>query len=70
MFVPQLPYTPLGDLRAVVSYPHEGVDDQDIQHALVKVALPHLAIRLNDAGLGGRCCRSANSSAPRSPAFC
>ena len=23
MFVPQLPYIPLGDLRAVVSYPHE-----------------------------------------------
>jgi putative ATP-binding cassette transporter len=48
MFVPQLPYIPLGDLRAVVSYPHEAgaVDDRDIQHALVKVALSHLAIRL------------------------
>ena len=50
MFVPQLPYIPLGDLRAVVSYPHEdGVaDDRDIQQALVKVALSHLAIRLNE----------------------
>jgi putative ATP-binding cassette transporter len=50
MFVPQLPYIPLGDLRRVVSYPHEDrvVDDRDIQQALVKVALPHLAIRLND----------------------
>jgi vitamin B12/bleomycin/antimicrobial peptide transport system ATP-binding/permease protein len=50
MFVPQLPYIPLGDLRAVVSYPHEegGVDDRAIQQALVKVALSHLAIRLND----------------------
>jgi putative ATP-binding cassette transporter len=50
MFVPQLPYIPLGDLRAVVSYPHEEgvVDDREIQRALVKVALSHLAIRLND----------------------
>jgi putative ATP-binding cassette transporter len=50
MFVPQLPYIPLGDLRAVVSYPHEAgaVDDRDVQQALVKVALRHLAIRLND----------------------
>ena len=52
MFVPQLPYLPLGDLRAVVSYPNEEgtVDDRDIQQALIKVALPHLAIRLNDVG--------------------
>jgi putative ATP-binding cassette transporter len=50
MFVPQLPYIPLGDLRAVVSYPHAAgtVGDRDIQQALVKVALRHLAIRLND----------------------
>jgi putative ATP-binding cassette transporter len=50
MFVPQLPYIPLGDLRAVVSYPHQGgvVDDREIQQALVKVALSHLAIRLNE----------------------
>jgi vitamin B12/bleomycin/antimicrobial peptide transport system ATP-binding/permease protein len=51
MFVPQLPYIPLGDLRAVVSYPHaEGVvEDREIQQALIKVALSHLAIRLNEA---------------------
>jgi putative ATP-binding cassette transporter len=50
MFVPQLPYIPLGDLRAVVSYPHEegAVGDREIQQALVKVALSHLAIRLNE----------------------
>lgn len=50
MFVPQLPYIPLGDLRAVVSYPRAagGLGDRDIQQALVKVALSHLAIRLND----------------------
>ncbi len=52
MFVPQLPYLPLGDLRAVVSYPNEegAVGDREIQQALIKVALPHLAIRLNDVG--------------------
>jgi vitamin B12/bleomycin/antimicrobial peptide transport system ATP-binding/permease protein len=51
MFVPQLPYIPLGDLRAVVSYPHEDgvLGDREIQQALVKVALSHLAIRLNEA---------------------
>jgi vitamin B12/bleomycin/antimicrobial peptide transport system ATP-binding/permease protein len=52
MFVPQLPYLPLGDLRAVVSYPNEEgtIGDREIQQALIKVALPHLAIRLNDVG--------------------
>ena len=50
MFVPQLPYLPLGDLRAITSYPlANGADDREIQEALVKVALSHLAIRLNDA---------------------
>jgi vitamin B12/bleomycin/antimicrobial peptide transport system ATP-binding/permease protein len=48
IFVPQLPYIPLGDLRAVVSYPHQTLDDREIQQALVKVALSHLAIRLNE----------------------
>ena len=50
MFVPQLPYIPLGDLRAVVSYPHEAgaVDDREIQQALIKVALSHLVIRINE----------------------
>jgi putative ATP-binding cassette transporter len=50
MFVPQLPYLPLGDLRAVVSYPREAgsVDDREIQQALLKVALPQIVLRLND----------------------
>ena len=50
MFVPQLPYVPLGDLRSVVSYPHEegAVGDREIQRALIKVALSHLVIRIND----------------------
>lgn len=56
MFVPQLPYLPLGDLRAVASYPNdEGtIDDRQIQQALIKVALPQLAIRLNDVGDWGK----------------
>jgi putative ATP-binding cassette transporter len=56
MFVPQLPYLPLGDLRAVAAYPNEQgtVDDRAIQQALIKVALPQLAIRLNDAGDWGK----------------
>jgi vitamin B12/bleomycin/antimicrobial peptide transport system ATP-binding/permease protein len=56
MFVPQLPYLPLGDLRAVASYPNEEdtVDDREIQQALIKVALPQLAIRLNDVGDWGK----------------
>jgi len=56
MFVPQLPYLPLGDLRAVASYPNEegAVDDREIQQALIKVALPQLAIRLNDIGDWGK----------------
>ncbi|MBP1822804.1 ABC transporter ATP-binding protein/permease [Mycobacterium sp. OAE908] len=51
MFVPQLPYIPLGDLRAVASYPHrEGeVSDRQIQQAMTQVALSHLVIRLNEA---------------------
>jgi putative ATP-binding cassette transporter len=50
MFVPQLPYLPLGDLRAVVSYPHADgkLDDRQLQQAMVQVALSHLAIRLNE----------------------
>ena len=50
MFLSQLPYVPLGDLRAVVSYPAEPGDfpDERIRQALVKVALPHLLDRLDD----------------------
>ena len=50
MFLSQLPYVPLGDLRAVVSYPcEEGtLADDALQRALVNVALPHLVIRLNE----------------------
>jgi vitamin B12/bleomycin/antimicrobial peptide transport system ATP-binding/permease protein len=51
MFVPQLPYLPLGDLRTAVAYPRpaDTYDDADVQRALLDVALSPLMIRLNDA---------------------
>ena len=50
MFVPQLPYLPLGDLRAVTSYPRPDgdVDAAAVQRALVDVALDHLVIRITE----------------------
>ena len=49
MFVPQLPYLPLGDLRSVVTYPRRDCDDdRAIQQVLVDVNLPQLVLRLNE----------------------
>jgi len=50
MFVSQMPYVPLGDLRTVLSYPAVSgeVPDRDLQVMLTKVALPHLTGRLNE----------------------
>jgi vitamin B12/bleomycin/antimicrobial peptide transport system ATP-binding/permease protein len=50
MFLSQLPYMPLGNLRAVVSYPASPgeIPDRDLQEALAKVALGNLVIRLNE----------------------
>jgi vitamin B12/bleomycin/antimicrobial peptide transport system ATP-binding/permease protein len=50
MFLSQLPYVPLGNLRAVVSYPAEEgtIDDDTLKSTLVKVALPHLVDRLDE----------------------
>jgi putative ATP-binding cassette transporter len=50
MFLSQLPYVPLGDLRSVVSYPATSgeFDDAAIETALDTVALGHLAGRLDD----------------------
>jgi putative ATP-binding cassette transporter len=50
MFLSQLPYVPLGDLRAVVTYPgKEGtIDDNTLKRTLLKVALPHLLDRLDE----------------------
>jgi vitamin B12/bleomycin/antimicrobial peptide transport system ATP-binding/permease protein len=50
MFLSQLPYVPLGDLRTVVSYPAVAGEfgDAAIQAALDTVALGHLAGRLDE----------------------
>jgi vitamin B12/bleomycin/antimicrobial peptide transport system ATP-binding/permease protein len=50
LFLSQLPYVPLGDLRAVVSYPcEEGtLADAEITEVLGQVALPHLISRLDE----------------------
>jgi vitamin B12/bleomycin/antimicrobial peptide transport system ATP-binding/permease protein len=50
MFLSQLPYVPLGDLRAVVSYPCAPGDipDDELQSMLTRVALPHLVDRLDE----------------------
>jgi putative ATP-binding cassette transporter len=50
MFLSQMPYMPLGDLRSVISYPaaEREFDDAAIGIALETVALGHLANRLDD----------------------
>ncbi len=50
MFLSQMPYVPLGDLRTVVSYPARSgeIPDEEIQSTLTKVALAHLTSRLNE----------------------
>jgi vitamin B12/bleomycin/antimicrobial peptide transport system ATP-binding/permease protein len=50
MFMSQLPYVPLGDLRAAVSYPGaEGsFSDEEIRSALDTVSLGHLGSRLDE----------------------
>ncbi len=50
MFLSQLPYVPLGDLRAVVSYPRQPGDipDETLRAALLAVALPNYTDRLSE----------------------
>ena len=50
MFLSQLPYVPLGDLRTVVSYPAASGDipDAALREVLVKVMLPHLVDLLDE----------------------
>ena len=50
MFLSQMPYVPLGDLRAVVTYPCEegSLTDDELKAVLEKVALPHLGARLDE----------------------
>ncbi|MFT4395187.1 ABC transporter ATP-binding protein/permease [Gordonia lacunae] len=50
LFLSQMPYIPLGDLRTAVAYPAlpDDVGDEAIKAALEKVFLPHLVGRLHD----------------------
>ncbi len=50
MFLSQVPYVPLGDLRAVLTYPaaEASIPDERLVAALDDVALGHLTGRLND----------------------
>jgi putative ATP-binding cassette transporter len=50
MFLSQLPYVPLGDLRGVICYPRSPADFSDaaVAEALAKVALAPLAARLDE----------------------
>ncbi|HEY5150234.1 MAG TPA: ATP-binding cassette domain-containing protein, partial [Mycobacterium sp.] len=50
MFLSQVPYVPLGDLRAVLCYPAAEaiIEDQDLVAALDDVALGHLTGRLDE----------------------
>jgi vitamin B12/bleomycin/antimicrobial peptide transport system ATP-binding/permease protein len=50
LFVSQLPYLPLGDLRTVVCYPAklDGVGHDRVCEVLAQVALPHLRDRLDE----------------------
>ncbi len=50
MFLSQVPYLPLGDLRSVLCYPDDAadIDDEKLVAALDEVALGHLGTRLNE----------------------
>ncbi|QLL10239.1 ABC transporter ATP-binding protein/permease [Mycobacterium vicinigordonae] len=50
MFLSQLPYVPLGDLRSVVCYPNavNAVSDAELHEVLTKVALAPLIARLDE----------------------
>ena len=50
MFLSQMPYVPLGDLRAVVSYPQAAgeIPDERLKWALERVSLPQCGRRLDE----------------------
>ncbi|WP_278312581.1 ABC transporter ATP-binding protein/permease [Lolliginicoccus levis] len=50
LFLSQVPYLPLGDLRSAVAYPADpgGIDDERIRAVLRAVHLGHLAERIED----------------------
>ena len=52
MFISQLPYLPLGELRSVVCYPHSvgDFDDERLRTVLSRVLLDQLGDRLDEEG--------------------
>ena len=73
MFLSQLPYVPLGDLRAVVSYPNEEGDHRrrDAQsHAGEGGTAASRRPARRGRRTGPRCSPPANNSASRSPGSC
>ena len=73
MFLSELPYVPLGDLRTVVSYPHEPGELSD--DVLRQALLARWHCRDTSTGwtkrpTGPRCSPPASSSASRSPGCC
>jgi len=50
LFLSQMPYVPLGNLRDVVSYPAKSgsIDDATLRQTMEKVALPHMVDRLDE----------------------
>ena len=49
LFLSQIPYLPLGDLRTAVAYPAQAadIDDELMRATLTKVSLPHLVDQLD-----------------------
>lgn len=50
LFLSQIPYLPLGDLRTAIEYPgkQEGISDDTLREVLTKVHLGHLVDRLDE----------------------
>ena len=72
MFLSQLPYVPLGDLRAAVCYPSEegAFSDDAIRSALDTVSLAHLQAASTKCRTGPRCSPPASSRGSRSRVCC
>lgn len=72
LFLSQIPYIPLSDLRTAVSYPAppETVGDDAIRAALERVFLAHLVGRLDEEADWAAVLSPVSSSASRSPASC
>ena len=72
MFLSQTPHLPLGDLRAVLSYPRteSAIPDGDLVAALDAVTLGHLGGRLDEDQDWAKVLSRASSNVSPSPACC